>query len=235
MVSVSDNHIEDHSYTLNWTVHMCFNSKLYSDVTIHLGDIELPAHSIVLASQSEYFKKALESPMKEGIERKFEFSEGSMHAHWRVFEYIYRGEYILDAAVPLGSIGQHLSTIAPFTTFVLPTYRTDSRSLADDEDLLKDIRVYELADYFQIENLKQYAFLNFKARLKTLWVSDNIIDCIREVYKLPSNLSYGMRIEIAKLARKHLVDLWDKKTFRNLIREGGQFVIDIMKDIIAEK
>lgn len=43
--------------------------------------------------------------MKEGIERKFEFSEGSMHAHWRVFEYIYRGEYILDAAVPLGSIG----------------------------------------------------------------------------------------------------------------------------------
>lgn len=75
---------------------------------IRLGEIELPAHSIVLASQSEYFKKALDSPMKEGIERKFEFSEGSMHAHWRLFEYIYRGEYSHDAAAPLGLIGQHL-------------------------------------------------------------------------------------------------------------------------------
>ncbi|OPB42614.1 hypothetical protein A0O28_0037330 [Trichoderma guizhouense] len=208
MVSVSDNHIEEHSYTLNWAVHMCFNSKLYSDVTIHLGDVELPAHGIVLASQSEYFKKALESPMKEGIEKKFEFSEGSMHAHWRVFEYIYRGEYILDAAVPLGS-------------------------KADDDDLLKDIRVYELADYFQIENLKNYAFQNFKTRIKTLWVSENLIDCIQEVYKLPSNVSYGIRTEIAKIVRKNLIDLWDRKAFRNLIREGGQFVIDIMKDLIA--
>ncbi|QYT01610.1 BTB domain-containing protein [Trichoderma simmonsii] len=148
--------------------------------------------------------------MKEGIERKFEFSEGSMHAHWRMFEYIYRGEYTLDPAMPLDSI-------------------------ADDEDLLKDIRVYQLADYFQIESLKNYAFQNFKTRIQALWVSENLIDCIREVYELPSNVSYEMRIVVAKIARKHLVDLWDKKTFRNLIREGGQFVIDIMKDIIADK
>lgn len=214
-------------------MHRCFNSKLYSDVTIHLGDVELPAHGIVLASQSEYFKKALESPMKEGIEKKFEFSEGSMHAHWRVFEYIYRGEYILDAAVPLGSKGQHPSTIAPFTTLFMPIYTTDWRFLADDDDLLKDIRVYELADYFQIENLKNYAFQNFKTRIKTLWVSENLIDCIQEVYKLPSNVSYGIRTEIAKIVRKNLIDLWDRKAFRNLIREGGQFVIDIMKDLIA--
>lgn len=43
--------------------------------------------------------------MKEGIERKFEYSEGSMQAYWRVFEYMYRGEYSDEAAVPLGSIG----------------------------------------------------------------------------------------------------------------------------------
>ena len=62
----------------------------------------------MLASQSKYFKKALESPMKEGIEKKFEFSEGSMHAHWRLFEYIYKGEYSHDSAMPLGSIGKYL-------------------------------------------------------------------------------------------------------------------------------
>ena len=94
-----------HSETLLWAIHMCFNSKIYADVKIRLGSVELPAHAIVLSAQSDYFKAALRSPMKEATERKFEYSEGSMHAHWRVFEYMYRGEYSEDPAQPLLPIG----------------------------------------------------------------------------------------------------------------------------------
>ncbi|KAL6699153.1 BTB/POZ protein [Trichoderma pleuroticola] len=208
MVSTNEDLFERHSYTLNWAIHRRFNTELFADVTIRLGDVELPAHGIILASQSEYFKTALESPMKEGIERKFEFSEGSMHAHWRMVEYIYTGQYDHDAAAPLGLI-------------------------ADDEDLLKDVRVYQLADYFQIENLKYYAFQQFKTRIKRLWVAESFVDCIRYVYGIPNNVSYDMRTEIAKIALKHLADLWDKKIFRTLIREGGDFVIDILKLIVS--
>ncbi|KAL7944206.1 BTB/POZ protein [Trichoderma barbatum] len=209
MSSLSDGCDEQHSDALLWAVHKCFNSKLYADVRIHLGGFELPAHGIVLASQSDYFKKALESPMKEGIERKFEFGEGSMHAHWRLFEYIYKGEYSHDPAVALSSI-------------------------ADDEELLKDIRVYQLADYFQVEHLKIYALQNLKSRLENLWISENFVDCIRDVYE-SSGIGCEMRMEIAKTARSHLEDLWAKKSFRELIREGGDFVIDVMKGMLHGK
>lgn len=59
----------------------------------------------MLSAQSEYFKAALRSPMKEATEKKFEYSEGSMHAHWRVIEYMYRGEYSEDPAQPLLPLG----------------------------------------------------------------------------------------------------------------------------------
>lgn len=100
---------------------------------------------------------------------------------------------------------------------------------------MKDVRVFQLADYFQIENLKNYAFQNFKTRIKKLWIAENFVDCIRDVYGIPSNVSYALRFEIAKIALKHLGDLWDKKVFRTLIREGGDFVIDILKDIASSK
>ncbi|UKZ54539.1 hypothetical protein TrVGV298_008348 [Trichoderma virens] len=196
---------DQHSDTLDWAIHGSFNTKLHADVSIRLGDIELPAHGIVLASQSEYFKKALQSSMKEGIEKKFEFSEGSMHAHWRMFEYIYRGRYCHDAEPLLGSI-----------------------------DLLKDIRVYQLADYFQIPNLKNYAMRSLKLRLKKLYVSENFVGCIREVYGMSIEVSHDMRKEISDIARTHLTELWDKKSFRALLREGGDFVMDILKVVAAD-
>ncbi|EGR52930.1 uncharacterized protein TRIREDRAFT_102952 [Trichoderma reesei QM6a] len=195
-----------HSETLLWAIHMCFNSKLYADVSIRLGGVEIPAHAIVLSAQSEYFKAALRSPMKEATEKKFEYKEGSMHAHWRVFEYLYRGEYSEDPAPPL-----------------LP--------IADDDELIKDIRVYQLADYFRVEGLREYALHNFESKIKHLWVSESFVDCIREVYGA-TDLGYEMRKAILQVVRGHLGELWEKKAFRLLVREGGDFPMEIISGFI---
>ncbi|KAL7929636.1 BTB/POZ protein [Trichoderma chlorosporum] len=208
MFDIGDDFDDQHSDTLVWAVHGNFNCKRHADVKIYLGEIELPAHGIVLASQSKYFKKALESTMKEGIERKFEFREGSMHAYWRLFEYIYKGEYYHDAAVALSSI-------------------------ADDDELVQDIRVYQLADYFQVDNLQSYALEMFKSKIDKLWVGENFVDCIRDVYGTTIDRHHVLRLEVAKVARSHLRDLWDKQTFRDLIREGGDFVMDVLKGVVA--
>lgn len=71
--------------------------------------------------------------------------------------------------------------------------------------------------------------------MEKLWVSENFIDCIRDVYGISSDASYGIRMELVKIARSHLVELWDKKSFRNLVREGGDFVMDMMKGIVSGK
>ena len=54
---------------------------------------KLPAHSFVLAALSSYFRRALEGKFLEGESKEFTFNQESPHAYWRVFEYMYTGEY----------------------------------------------------------------------------------------------------------------------------------------------
>lgn len=44
--------------------------------------------------------------MKEGNARKFEYSEGSMQAYWRVFEYMYTGKYSEKPCMKLDHSGR---------------------------------------------------------------------------------------------------------------------------------
>lgn len=71
--------------------------------------------------------------------------------------------------------------------------------------------------------------------MEKLWVSENFVDCIREVYGMSSDKNCEVRREVVKIARSHLADLWDKKTFRDLLREGGDFVIDVLKGVVSGK
>lgn len=72
---------------------------------ICLGDHELPAHSVVLATQSPFFEKALSRNFREGKAKQFFFKEESAHAHWRVFQYMYTGTYAEEPAEVLDAQG----------------------------------------------------------------------------------------------------------------------------------
>jgi hypothetical protein len=89
----------------NFCAYRLFNNSDFSDVKIFLGQYELPAHSVVLVSQSPYFKTALSSNFREGRAKEFSFEEGSMHAHWRVLEYLYTGDYAEEPAPALDTPG----------------------------------------------------------------------------------------------------------------------------------
>ncbi|KAK8150882.1 hypothetical protein G3M48_004559 [Beauveria asiatica] len=173
-----------------------FCSKQFSDVTIRLGEVELPAHRFVLSTQSEYFKRALARKFEEGDTGIFQYNEGSMHAYWRCFKYIYTGD-------------------------------------SDDDELSKDVRVYELAQYFQIQGLKQYALEKFQPKVERLWVSERFVDCIRDVYASTVNKDCKMRQMVVNVTHNHLDELWDK-VFEDLLREGGDFVVDVMAQIKPE-
>lgn len=102
--------------------------------------------------------------------------------------------------------------------------------LADDDELAKDVRVYVLADYFFVEGLKDYALERFKSKAQQLWVSENFVDCIRDVYESTQDLEF--REVVLGVAYEHLPDLWSKKPFRDLIHEGGDLAVALMGEII---
>lgn len=74
-----------------------FDKEEISDVKIYIGAKHeaklLSAHSFVLSASSSYFHRALRGELAESKSRKFTFDKENPHTYWRVFEYMYTGDY----------------------------------------------------------------------------------------------------------------------------------------------
>lgn len=77
-----------------------------------------------------------------------------------------------------------------------------------------------------------YALQNLQSKIGKLWVSETFVDCIRDVYQSTSDPNCKMRKAIVSTTRKHLEELWEKNTFRELVREGGDFVEAVMHELV---
>ncbi|GAP91524.2 putative BTB POZ domain-containing protein [Rosellinia necatrix] len=112
----------------------------HADIKICIGEYELPANAVVLASRSQYFEKVLGENFRGGQTKQFHFKEESRaHAHGRVFEYMYTGGYSEDTAQELASQSWHP---------VRRRARPETELNADDDELFKDVRVHTTVDYF---------------------------------------------------------------------------------------
>ncbi|PVH71127.1 hypothetical protein DL98DRAFT_521243 [Cadophora sp. DSE1049] len=187
-----------------------FNNHKYSDATVYLGQskIPFPAHRLVLGIRSPYFDDALQSGFKEGITHEISFEKDSPHALWRVLHYIYTGDYSDE-----------------------PSERLDFEG--DDLELLRHPRVYALADMFRMEDLMKVSCKKFELQLKQHWISDTFPDCIREVYSISSN-STAIRKVIVDIVSSHKQELVQKRPFQEVIREVGDFAVELVLKIAKE-
>ena len=99
----------------------------------------------------------------------------------------------------------------------------------DDDELVRAVKVYVLADYFKIRGLQDYALQRQDDCLKGEWTGADLVDCIREVYGTTNGGKDKMTALISGVAYQHLARLWKDEPFRELIREGGDFVLDIVR------
>lgn len=86
---------------------------------------------------------------------------------------------------------------------------------------------------FQIEELKAQSRKKFEEQLRQHWISDTFADCIRDVYSTSKERD---------LIRKAIVDavsvhreLIQKRIFQELIREVGDFAVDLVLIIAGVK
>ena len=209
-----------------------FNNEKYSNVTVYLGESKtlFPAHRLILGMRSPYFDDALQSKIKEGITHEFRFEENSPHALWRVLQYMYTGDYADEPPDSLYSEGMFPLTIS--RRFEISRLR----QAGDDLELLRHPRVYALADTFRMEDLKSLLHGKFKLQLQEYWISDTFVDCIREVYSISTDFgSFVIRDAVVEIASLHKKDLVQKRPFQELIREVGDFAVDLMLVIAKDK
>ncbi|KAJ6191976.1 hypothetical protein J3E72DRAFT_273869 [Bipolaris maydis] len=181
-----------------------FNDTRYSDATVVIYGKNLPIHKSIVCTQSKYLEKAFQDSFVEGSSGVLTFNSGSEAAHWRVFEYLYTGDYPDDL----------------------------SHNIEDDSALLKEPRVYTLADMFFLEDLKAVAIAKLQQKLKELWISDSFPECIREIYASTPENDVGMRSAVVEIAKVHVRELGGKDIFKDLIREGGDFAVQYFESVV---
>ncbi|EOA85871.1 hypothetical protein ACJQWK_02967 [Exserohilum turcicum] len=157
-----------------------------------------------VCTQSEYLEKAFQDSFAEGSSGVLAYNDGSEAAYWRVFEYLYTGDYPDNL----------------------------SHDIEDDPALLKEPRVYALADMFFLEDLKAVAIAKLQHKLQDLWTNDSFPECIREIYATTPANDLGMRSAVVEIAKDHIKELGSKSIFKDLIREGGDFVVQYFESAI---
>ncbi|KAK8900789.1 hypothetical protein QC760_010553 [Botrytis cinerea] len=203
---------QESNSNLNRVFDSLFNNSKYSDMTIYLGESKIPfaSHRAILGMRCPYFDDVLQSGFKESITNEISFEKDSPHALWRVLHYIYTGDYSDEPSEILDSEG-------------------------DDLELLKHPRVFALADMFRIEQLKILACEKFKKQLQQHWISDTFPDCIREVYTTSNDIDIKtIRNAVVSVVALHKKELVEKRSFQELIREIGDFAVDLVLRVTQE-
>jgi hypothetical protein len=93
----------------------------------------------------------------------------------------------------------------------------------------KHLRVFALANMLRVEGLKVIACEKLDRQLQQHWISDTFPDCIREVYLTTNNVdSKSIRNAVVHVVALHKEDLTHKRPFQDLIREVGDFAVDLV-------
>ncbi|KAF1970798.1 hypothetical protein BU23DRAFT_472847, partial [Bimuria novae-zelandiae CBS 107.79] len=164
---------------------------------------KLYAHKFVVCGKCEYFATAFKGNFKEGEQGFIKLKHGSATAQYRVIEFLYTGDY------------------------------SDDVDILDDSDLLKDIRVYALAEMFLIDDLKTLALSKFQVRLPKLWMTrmpPAFPEWVQEIYTTTPDNGL-LRPEVVRFVRNHRDTLKGNDAFLRLVEEGGDFVVDLFKSM----
>ncbi|KAK8176871.1 hypothetical protein IWX90DRAFT_410387 [Phyllosticta citrichinensis] len=156
-----------------------FQAKWNTDLTICCQDKEFHVHKIILGMQSEFFRKACDpdSPFKEARTGVITLPEDDAFLVRIMLGYCYTGNLIESC--------------------IDDWCKKADRDTMWEDDALCTIRIYSLADKYQIASLKKAASERFQLYLED-WVwevcdFDDFPGLVREVYQTTPSTDRGLR------------------------------------------
>jgi sulfur relay (sulfurtransferase) DsrC/TusE family protein len=94
--------------------------------------------------------------------------------------------------------------------------------------LLFNVKVYAIADKFEVEYLKIQAKLTFVTLAQDYWNSDEFLTAAFEAYTTTPKSDRGLRDVVVAVCQKHRKELREKKAFEKLVEETPGLATDIV-------
>ena len=90
-----------------------------------------------------------------------------------------------------------------------------------------NVKVYSIADKYDIPALKVQAEQKFRTAAETCWDMDDFPHAVAQVYSSTSSTDQGLRRISTEIACKHIKQLLEKQGFRNILDETVGFASDV--------
>ncbi|KAF9250632.1 hypothetical protein DTO006G1_5736 [Penicillium roqueforti] len=173
---------------------------IFSDLTIYTADQVLSVHRIVVCSRSETFCRHFADLSSESDEDAHVFEIKDEHP--RVVEAMIRSFYGLHY-----DINEPEHQMCP---------------------LLFNVKVYSIADKFEVEYLKVQAKLTFVTLAQDHWDSVEFLVAAFQAYKTTPKLDRGLRDVVVAVCQIHRRELREKKGFEKLLEEAPGLATDLV-------
>jgi hypothetical protein len=111
----------------------------------------------------------------------------------------------------------------------------DSSENGHSSSILFHIGAYQIADKYDIPNLKKYAKSQFERLVKIGWVMDDFPLAIAEAYAATPSSDRGLRDAIVRTASLHFSELLEKGSFVKVLEDTPGFSADMAKHIFREQ
>ncbi|KAH8728537.1 BTB/POZ domain-containing protein [Phaeosphaeriaceae sp. PMI808] len=175
-----------------------FDSEGLSDGVIKCGKREFRIHRLVLCAQSSYFTKVFTGDFKES-NGCLTLNDDDISAVEAMLEFMYSFDY--------DSSGRAENTCSP---------------------MVFNVKVYSIAEKYDIPALKAKAKQKFETAVETCWEMDDFPDAVKEVYhSIPDN-NQELQEVVADIACRNIKQLLFKDKFCDVLKETGGFASSLV-------
>lgn len=117
-------------------------------------------------------------------------------------------------------------------------YRFDYDASGNDQGRASptvfNVRVYSIADKYDVPGLKSYAKRKFEKAVETCWDMDDFPHAITEIYSSTPAPDRGLRDLVIEVACKHIDALLEKQVFQDVLEEAVGFAAGVTQAMAKE-
>jgi hypothetical protein len=215
------------AYTHNEAMNVLLKSAKYSDLTLVCKGREFYVHRAVLCPKSTFFDAACSGGFKESYSGRIELEDDPATVE-RMISYVYTLDYRDEEHQQPES-----GSCDP-----MPCDETSDSGREEDQPALfgtTSVRVYTIADKYDIPPLKELAKTKFQTWGEKNWARKEFSDIVKEIFESTPKSDRGLRDIATRIVALHADVLILKDEFRRLIEEGGDFGLSTVRLLLEEK
>ncbi|KAI4633805.1 uncharacterized protein J4E87_000971 [Alternaria ethzedia] len=217
-------------------------SGAYSDLTISCNGDAYKVHKNIVCDKVDFFTRALRFGGKESQNDAIDLPEDDPAIVRRLIQYLYEAEYtpLLSDVASTGSARCHYNEAGYFlgagtgccAHFTCDKCEVDTAVLPSlngrEYQLLLHVKMYEIADKYEVRGLKDLAREKFQRSCKQFWDSDVFAVAAHHVFSSTPDSDKGLRDLVSLTISKHMC-LMDKPEIEALLTEFNGLAFGLLK------